>query len=171
VAKVWRVVRKAVGIPQTFEMSIGRILGCARRMSYHSLRSVRLVAVIGMLLCYGCTSSNPSEPTATTVSSVTDVFSGSLAQKGALTHSFNVATTGSVEVKLTAVDPLASIALGVAVLTTSCGNTIVKNDNVRVGTAALTGTATAGGYCLQVYDSGNIADGMAMNYTIQVTHP
>jgi hypothetical protein len=77
-------------------------------------------------------------------------------------------------VTLTAVDPLTTMALGVAIGTwsnSSCGTTIAYNENARANVTALSGTATTGSYCLKVYDSGNVPESWLVNYTVQVVHP
>ena len=78
-------------------------------------------------------------------------------------------------IELTSVEPLATMALGVGIATwdgANCGTTpISKNDNARAGVAALNGTATAGNYCVTVYDSGNVPDGWTVSFAVQVVHP
>jgi hypothetical protein len=80
-----------------------------------------------------------------------------------------------VQIGLTSVAPLATMALGVSVGSwngTTCGTKIAENDNARSGTTALSGiAAAAGSYCVQVFDSGNIPDTWSVSYTVQVTHP
>jgi len=81
---------------------------------------------------------------------------------------------GPVEIELTTVAPLATLALGVGIGTwndTSCVSTIAQNDNARSGVVALRGTAAAGNYCIRVYDSGNVPEATAVTYTVQVVHP
>jgi hypothetical protein len=86
-----------------------------------------------------------------------------------------VTNTGQVTVTLTSVLPLATMALGVGMMTsdgTSCTSTLTQNDNARANaTAALQGTAAAGNYCIRVYDSGNIPVSTTVTYTITVLHP
>jgi hypothetical protein len=119
-------------------------------------------------------SSTSTTPTAATPATVTDAFTGAVAQAGTDAHSFKVSTTGAVQVSLTDVEPLTTMALGVSIGTwdgTTCGAAIAKNDNARTGATALVGTATAGDYCVQVYDSGNIPATWSVTYAVQVAHP
>jgi ABC-type oligopeptide transport system substrate-binding subunit len=119
-------------------------------------------------------STSDSTPTTPTPATKTETFSGSINQQGQSVHSFSVTTAGSTTVTLTAVDPLTTMALGVAIGTwsnSSCGTTIAYNENARTNIAALSGTATAGSYCLKIYDSGNVPASWLVNYTIQVVHP
>jgi hypothetical protein len=66
------------------------------------------------------------------------------------------------------------MALGVRITTwdgTNCSTSIAQNANARSGSTALTGTANAGNYCVQIYDSGNIPADWTVEYTVDVVHP
>ena len=90
-----------------------------------------------------------------------------------MTHAFSVAAGGTVQVKLTDVEPLATMGLGVAVTTggAACGSDISQNTNAKSGTTALSGTAAVGSYCVRVFDAGNIPAATSVTYTVEVTHP
>ena len=95
-----------------------------------------------------------------------EMVSGTVADQGTAGHSFTVTTTGSVSITLTAVGPLTTISMGVGIGTwngTTCGVSVTKNDNARTGAAALAGTANAGSYCVNVYDSGNVPEGIGVS--------
>lgn len=127
----------------------------------------------GAAACSKDSTSDSTTPTPTPVTS-TETFTGTINQLGQSVHSFTVSTAGSTTVTLTAVDPLTTMALGVAIGTwsnSSCGTTIAYNENARTNITALSGTATAGSYCLKIYDSGNVPASWLVNYTIQVVHP
>lgn len=111
----------------------------------------------------------PSIPAAST----TDTFTGSVAQQGSMVHSFSITATAPMTITLTDVQPLTTMGLGVGLGTwdgINCAASFAKNENARLGTAALTGTTTAGNYCVRVYDSGNIPAGWTVTYKIQITH-
>lgn len=133
------------------------------------------VAIV--LMCVSaCAASNPTTPTETTgsVPSTTDTFFGTVSQQETDAHPFAVTATGSVSVELTDVEPLTTMTLGVAIGTwngTNCTPMTPKNDHARTGATALSGTITAGDYCVAVYDSGNIPSIWSVSYTVQVTHP
>jgi ABC-type transport system substrate-binding protein len=132
------------------------------------------IASVLALTTGGCAATAASPTTAPTAATTTDTFSGSVGQLGSDGHQFSVSVNGTVTVTLTALTPLTTMALGVGVGTwdgTACGVAISKNDNARTGVAALNGTAVAGNYCVLVYDSGNISDGLSESYTVQVAHP
>ncbi len=134
----------------------------------------RAMVAAALVAVSSCAASTPTTPSTTTPATTTDTFSGTIQQLGSATNVFKVSATGTVTISLTTVAPLSTLALGVAVMTsdgTSCINNIVQNDNSRVGTTALVGTATAASYCVKVYDSGNIPLGGSSDYTVQVVHP
>jgi hypothetical protein len=140
-------------------------------MRYGWPRLLCAAALAGLAAC-GASTSTPTTPSAPATK--TDSFSGTVAQASSDTHVFAVAASGSVQISLTAVAPLTTMSLGVAV-TTSDGNNcladISHNTDARTGTVALQGTATTGNYCVRVYDSGNVPSGATVDYTVQVLHP
>jgi hypothetical protein len=136
-----------------------------------SLSSV-LVAIASATFA-ACASTSVPSPTAPAPATITDVFSGSIVQLGSAAFPFTVTATGSVQVSLTAVAPLTTLALGVDIGSwdgTTCAVGIAKNDHAKSGATALSGTATAGTYCVQVSDSGNIPPDSTVTFTVQITH-
>ena len=119
------------------------------------------------------TTTPPTAPTA--APTVTDTFNADLSQQGSITHNFKVTSTGEVTITLTTVSPLATMSLGVGMMTsdgTNCGTTLTQNPDARANsTPALQGTAASGNYCIRVYDSGNIPVSTTVSYTITVLHP
>lgn len=133
-----------------------------------------LLLAAGLTFAASCgTTTTPTAPT--TAPTITDTFNADLSQQGSITHNFKVTSTGEVTVTLTSVSPLATMALGIGMMTsdgTSCVNTLTQNDNARANNvAALQGTAASGNYCIRVYDSGNIPVSSTVSYTITVVHP
>jgi len=138
------------------------------------LRALSLAAVLALALGACGTEGDSTTSTAPTPATTTQTFSGTIDQLGSAVHSFTVSATGTVTIGLTSVGPLATMALGVGMGAwdgVNCGTSIAQNENARAGSAALTGTATAGNYCVRVYDSGNIPEGWSVSYTVQVAHP
>lgn len=137
--------------------------------------SILLPLVLLSLNAAACSKDGESSPTSPTPATVTDTFSSTIAQLGSTTHAFSVTSTGPLTVSLTEVGPLATMSLGVAITgatgSTCNTSTIAKTDNARAGATALSGTATAGAYCVSVYDSGNVAEGSTVSYTVNVVHP
>lgn len=142
---------------------------------HNRVRRISVDMFILAALALGACSASTAPTTPTAAASVTDTFTGTLSQTGSLTHNFRVASTGQVTITLTSVSPLATMALGIGMMTsdgTSCVSTLTQNDNARANTAAaLQGIATSGNYCVRVYDSGNIPVSGTADYTITVLHP
>ena len=135
----------------------------------------RLVIAAALAATGACGSTSTTTPTAPTApATTTETFSGTVVQLGSATQIFTVSATGTVDISLTSVAPLTTMALGVGVQTsdgTNCLATITQNDNARTGASALKGTVTAGHYCLRLYDSGNIPAAASADYTVQIVHP
>ena len=143
-------------------------------MRVRNVRTLFALAIAALPLCGACEStSGATTPTAATPASTTESFTATMDQLGSVTHAFTVGTAGPLQVKLTAVEPLATMALGVAVTTggTACGSDIAQNTNARSGATALSGTAAAGSYCVRVFDAGNIPASSSVTYSVDVTHP
>jgi hypothetical protein len=140
-----------------------------------SRRLCGLSLIMGLAVLAGaCADNTVSTPTTPTTSVTTDTFSGTFDRQGTSVNPFTVAATGTVTISLTDVQPLTTMALGVAIGTwdgTKCTALTPKNDNARAGSVALSGTAGAGSYCVEVYDSGNVPPNFAVTYGVQVAHP
>jgi len=141
-------------------------------MSHFTRLSIPLALFLFSAACASGTTSSATAPTAATT---TDTFSGTVAALATTGNPFVVSADGPVTITLTSVGPLATMSLGVGVATwdgTACGTApITKNDNARTGTTALSGTATAGNYCVTVYDSGNVPADWTVSFSVQVVHP
>jgi hypothetical protein len=136
-------------------------------------RIQRLFTAAMLAAIAGC-SATTAPTTPTSPATTTETFSGTIAQLGSATQVFTVSATGTVDITVTSVAPLATMAVGVAVQTsdgTSCSNTITQNDNARSGATALKGTVAAGKYCVRLYDSGNIPAEGSADFTVQIIHP
>jgi hypothetical protein len=136
---------------------------------------LRLLLVACSLTTFaGCALAAPSAPSPSTPTRTTDTFEGSFKYQGSAAHAFTVTEAGSVEVRVTALSPLSTMAIGTSVGTwngTSCTAANIRNDNARVGAAALSGTTQPGDYCVNLYDSGNVPSTWTVTYTVEVTHP
>ncbi|HEV3062451.1 MAG TPA: hypothetical protein VGY48_29655 [Vicinamibacterales bacterium] len=135
------------------------------------------IMFIGVVVAGGsaaCTSS-PSAASSTPAApaTITESFSGGFNQLGNAAFPFTVTATGPVQVSLTAVAPLSTMALGIDIGHwdgTTCTIGVAENDHAKSGVTALTGTATSGTYCVQVSDSGNVPPGSMVTFTVQVIH-
>lgn len=138
-------------------------------------RVFQLLTLAVLAAVTGCTSSNSnSATTAPSPATTTEQYSGTVAQAGTTGFPFTVTSEGEVTIALTDIQPLTTMALGVGVSSwdgSTCGLSITKNDNARMGTNALGGIATPGNYCATVYDSGNVPTDWTVSFTVQVVHP
>ena len=132
-----------------------------------------IVAVVGVTACSDSSSSSTTTATSTLT---TQTFSGSIGQNGTAIHPFTVISGGySVLAGYTSLAPASVTALGLGIGTwdssaSSCSLNLSQNDAAHGGSTALSGTASAGNYCLRVYDGGNIGEGVTVSYTVQVQH-
>jgi len=134
-----------------------------------------VIALASLAAATGChsTTTAPTTSTAATSVTVTETFKGSIQQTANASFPFTVTAPGNVQVSLTDVEPLTTMALGVAVGTwdgTTCTLGLATTDHAKSGATALTGNAVAGNYCVQVSDAGNIPPAWTVSFTVQVTH-
>jgi len=137
-------------------------------------RSLQLVVAAMLAALSACGGTSTTAPSPASPATTTDSFSGTVTQLGSDVHVFAVGTNGNVQISLTAVTPLSTMALGIAVTSsdgTNCTASITQNADARAGSVALKGTATTGNYCVKIYDSGNIPVDTDVTYTVQVSHP
>jgi hypothetical protein len=129
-----------------------------------------LIALLGA--AGACGSNTPATPTTPTPpATVTDTFSGTLNQNGGVTHPFTTASSGSVQVTLTALAPVDTLKIGLSLGTwngTAC--TVVIANDAASKTSVVSGTvSSASSLCVRVYDVGNVKD--PISYTVTVVHP
>ena len=150
-------------------------------MHCSAIRSLRLVPVVVALAvavsaCGGSSSSTSLGVTSPSATALTDTFSGTITQNGTAIHAFTVKTSGyNLLAGYTSLAPATVTALGVGIgawdgSTSTCGLNVSQNDAARSGSTAVSGTASAGNYCIRVYDGGNVPAGVTVTYTVQVQH-
>lgn len=136
-------------------------------------RAAVIIVTAAIAATAGC-GSDSSTATTPTPATTTETFAGTVDHLGTAGHAFTVGTTGPVTITLTAVGPLTTMSMGIGIGTwdgTTCYASSTKNDNARTGVTALTGTANAGSYCVNVFDSGNVPEEWQVSYEVQVVHP
>ena len=126
------------------------------------------------------TPTSPSFTTTTTTttsttgtSSPTDTFNGTLSAGGANIHTFH-ALPGVVTTTLASVDPsgfTAPIGLGVGTWDGNSCTVVILNANATVGMTLIGTATTAIDLCVKVYDVGNLATDLTLNYQVTVVHP
>ena len=138
------------------------------------------VCGVGMALAAaGCTNGGTSLPAsatpapAATPTATTETFTGTVNVAGNDVHPFTVTTSNlNLAVTLTAAGPPSTIFMGLGVGSYSGGTCSLLSSgatSTSAGTTAqLSGTITAGAYCVAVFDVGN--QSAPITYTAVVTH-
>ena len=116
--------------------------------------------------------STTTTTTAPTATLITESFTGTVAVSGTDFHNFTVATTGAINVTLTAAGPPSTIFMGIGVGTpsaTACALLTGGSTAQQAGvTPQISGMITAGSYCVSVFDIGN--QSAPVTYSVTVTH-
>ena len=136
-------------------------------------RPLALVALMSLTAACQTGSDPGTSPLVPTVNPTTENFSGTVDVGGADSHPFTITQTGGqVNVTLTAAGPPSTIFMGIGVGSWSdptCTLLSGASTIAQAGTIAqLSGTATAGAYCVKVYDVGNQT--AQVTYTVTVSH-
>lgn len=143
------------------------------RLPLANRRPLSALALAALTLAACSDSSSPS--TSPTPETTSEIFSSTITQSGTVGYPFTVKATGPLRVSLTTVAPLSNMSLGVSIGSwtgSSCAAAaFTKNDNARAGVAALSGEVTIGNYCINVYDSGNIAADTTVTFSAEIVHP
>lgn len=133
--------------------------------------SAILVCVLAGAACGDGGDSTPNfvQPTPTLV---TDSFTGTVVVGGSDSHTFNVGSSGQLNVTLTAAGPPPTIFMGIGVGTPSGTNCVLLTNGSTAAPAAtaaqLSGTVAAGTYCVSVFDIGNQTG--PVTYAVTLTH-
>ena len=110
--------------------------------------------------------------TAPSPTTTTDTFQGAVPVGGVSVSPFTMAQTGAVAVTLTAAGPPPTIFMGLGVGNPSGSTCVLLSGGTTITqagtTAQLSGTLTAGAYCVQVYDVGN--QSAPVTYAVTVVH-
>jgi hypothetical protein len=133
--------------------------------------SALVVCVLAGTACGDGGDSTPNfvQPTPTIV---TENFTGTVAVGSSDTHAFTVAAAGQLNVTLTAAGPPPTIFMGIGVGTPSGSQCqLLTNGSTAAPagtTAQISGTVSAGNYCVTVFDVGNQT--AAITYAVTLTH-
>ncbi len=136
---------------------------------------VLLVGVVAL----GCDDDDlPTQPIDETPDppTMTETFTGMFGQNSTSEHTFTVEATGDILLELTAMEPVATLTVGMGI-----GNVVDTADppcvvfasdtRVVVGSELLSADAPPGEYCVSVGDVGNVFPDATVTYTLEVTHP
>lgn len=131
----------------------------------------RRAIVLAALFAAGC--NLPNDSTSPSSDATATTFSGTIAPRGApVFFTFTTAANGRVSLTLTTVTPSATsgigLGLGTPSGTTGCTLSNFTTSAVPSSTAQISVNETAGSYCAQVYDPGNLAS--TTTFSISVSH-
>ena len=135
----------------------------------HARCSGALVLAVAGVLTMSCGIIDPS-------TNEVEAFSGTV-EKGGISRgfAFTVSKTGEFSVKITALAPASSVAMGVAYAYALADNSCsaspqaLQQTIARLNAPALTGQIFSGHYCVYVYDAGELT--AAVTFTVTVSHP
>jgi hypothetical protein len=118
--------------------------------------------------------SNPTIPTPTPTPPVTQTFTGSINTNGAMTFTFDVATSGFVTATLTSIGPDSTTLIGMSIGTYNAGVcTVGPGLNLypaAQGASILASVSAPGTLCLRVFDAkGTITT--ETTFSVDVAHP
>jgi hypothetical protein len=133
-------------------------------------RFIGLVLALTVSACSSDSNSLPTVPTAP--ATITETFTGTVAVGGSDFHTFTVTANGALAVTMTAASPPSTIWMGIGVGTPSSTVCSLLNGGSANGPASvnpqLTGTLSAGTYCVQISDIGNATS--TISYSVTVAH-
>lgn len=144
------------------------------------VKAATWVAVLALTSTgFGC--SDDPAPTAPVeepmdVPRVTETFTGTFGQGESSNNVFTVSQTGGVELRITKLEPVRTLTVGMGIgnwdesLETPC-QVFASDSRVVVNAVLVSLGVTAGEYCVQVRDVGNVFPGATVSYTVQVLHP
>ena len=136
---------------------------------FRPLSAFAFVLAIG-LSASACDSDTPTAPTEEAPVSITETFTGTVAQNGAVRHTFVTQRAGSVTATLGTLSPESTAILSLSLGTwngQSCQVIIARDDATSGG--AVVGSASAGNFCVRVSDpDGRLAQ--PISYEVNVTH-
>ena len=128
-----------------------------------------LMAAAALVSCNGIV--DPSK-------NVTDTFSGTIPVQGTAIpgHFFSISKTGEFTVKVTSLQPNATLFFG-TILSQGPSNRnctgnlpiLQQNSFSTVNTPALTGSIVSGSYCVFLFDIGTFTE--PETYTLTISHP
>jgi hypothetical protein len=131
---------------------------------------VVLVVLLTAAACGG--GSTPTLPS-TTPALTSETFNGSVDVGSSDSHNFNVTQAGTVNITLTAAGPPPTIFMGLGIGTPSGSTCAFLSGGTTITPAGttpqLSGTLSAGTYCVEVVDVGN--QSASITYTVIVAHP
>jgi hypothetical protein len=131
------------------------------------------LTVMLLFLTVGCSGNNTTPSTTPSTTRTTDTFTGTVAVGGHDFHSFPVATTGTIDVTLTAAAPPTGVVMGINIGIPGdgqCPSVAGGSTQTAAGTSVqLSGVASPATLCVDVHDIGGQT--APVSYSVTVVHP
>ena len=136
-------------------------------------------ALVLVLAAFGCSDDDESPTTPEEEPDfprVTESFTGMFGLGGRMEHNFTVENPGDVEMKITSMEPLETLTVGMGIGTVDetldppC-NIFASDNRVVVNSVLLSAGLAPGEYCVSVGDVGNVFPDQTVTYVVEVTHP
>ena len=143
------------------------------------MKALKLLALLACVAtagaCGGSDSTTSTTPSAT-VGPTTELFEGTLVQKGSAFFSFQVQQTGDVDLMLASVTSsaapgsISNVTLGMAIGVPSGTDCTIQNAAPASAglTSQLVVNMTPGLYCVRVYDIGNLTS--SIKFAVRIVH-
>ena len=130
-----------------------------------------LLLVLGVTACSKSTTSPSTTTTTTATSPTTMTFASQLAFRGNTSRAFIVSTAGTIKVTLATLgNGTVKVGLGIGVPTTAAPCSLTQSVVTASGsTPQIAANADAGVYCVQVFDTGGLAEDTPFSITVE--HP
>ena len=127
-----------------------------------------VAALFGSMAC-GAT---PTEPTAPTYELKTSTFEGTVTAGGTVAFPFTVVNPGDISVSITALAPVSTITMGLAVgfwdaASTTCAQQL-STSAATLNVVYAASPAAPGEYCVGIFDAGNVQ--INTDFVLKVTY-
>jgi hypothetical protein len=139
------------------------------------MRTAAILCVAAFAALFGstaCGATAPTEPTAPTYELKTSTFGGTVDTGGIVAFPVTVVNPGDISVSITALAPVSTITMGLAVglwdaaLTTCTQQLSTSSATLNVVYAA--SPAAPGEYCVGIFDTGNVQ--ITTDFALKVTY-
>jgi len=131
------------------------------------LAAALLLLVTG--LAAGCNDSTTTPTTPT--NPVSETLTGTITQNGVSVQPFNAAAAGTVIATVTTLAPSSStVGFSMGTYSGTTCQVVLDNPAAVQGSILTANAATAGSFCVRLYDVGSITAGTTVNFTVTVVH-
>ena len=139
-----------------------------RRSSVLFLSRAALLA----LALLGSACDNGDTPTVPTPVIVTETFTGTVQLNGAVSHGFNVSSSGPTVAEITAIDPAgAFVGFELGTWSGVVCTAVLSNDAGTLSSVLQAKTQSAASLCVRLHDPNGTLTANAVTYTVTVKHP